>query len=56
MLRDETSEVDLVGPTLSSLKELCERAPQAMKANSEVLPKAIHGFMSAALQNVDDMR
>ncbi|KAN0065708.1 hypothetical protein ACQY0O_000838 [Thecaphora frezii] len=55
-LRDETSEVDLVGPTLSSLKDLCERAVRASKPGSELLQRAVHGFLSAALQYVDDMR
>ncbi|EPQ31133.1 uncharacterized protein PFL1_01322 [Pseudozyma flocculosa PF-1] len=56
MLRDETSEVDLVGPTLPSLKDLCERAARGCKPGSELLQRAVHGFLSAALQNVDDMR
>ena len=56
MLRDETSELDLVGPTLPSLKDLCQRAFRGLKPGSELLQRAVHGFLSAALQNVDEMR
>ncbi|PWN53232.1 hypothetical protein IE53DRAFT_199598 [Violaceomyces palustris] len=56
MLKDESSDVDLVGPTLSSLKELCERASKSTAPYSDLLQRSVHGFVSAALQNVDDMR
>lgn len=56
MLHDESSEVDLVGPTLPSLKTLCEQASKSVRAGSDLLQRAVHGFLSAALQNIDDMR
>ncbi len=56
MLKDETSEQDLVGPSLGSLKDLCERSAKSVRANSDVLQRAIHGFLSQALQHVDDLR
>lgn len=56
LLKDETSEVDLVGPTLPVLKALCERAFHARNGTLETLPRVINGMLSACLQNVDDMR
>lgn len=56
MLKDETSEQDLVGPTLGSLKDLCERSAKSIRPDSDVLQRAIHGFLSQALQHVDDLR
>ncbi|SJX63142.1 related to LAA1-AP-1 accessory protein involved in TGN-endosome transport [Sporisorium reilianum f. sp. reilianum] len=56
MLKDETSEQDLVGSSLGSLKDLCERSAKSVKPNSDVLQRAIHGFLSQALQHVDDLR
>ena len=56
LLKDETSEQDLVGPSLGSLKDLCERSAKSAKPNSDVLQRAIHGFVSQALQHVDDLR
>lgn len=56
LLKDETSEQDLVGASLSSLKDLCERSAKSVKPNSDVLQRAIHGLLSQALQHVDDLR
>ncbi|PWY99439.1 ARM repeat-containing protein [Testicularia cyperi] len=56
MLRDETSEQDLVGATLGSLKDLCERSAKSIHASSTTLQRSIHGFLSQALQNVEDLR
>ncbi|KAJ1026819.1 hypothetical protein NDA16_002116 [Ustilago loliicola] len=56
LLRDETSEQDLVGASLSSLKDLCERSAKSVKPNSDILQRAIHGLLSQALQHVDDLR
>ncbi|SAM82403.1 related to LAA1-AP-1 accessory protein involved in TGN-endosome transport [Ustilago bromivora] len=55
-LKDETSEQDLLAPSLSSLKNLCERSAKSVKPNSDVLQRAIHGLLSQALQHVDDLR
>ncbi|GAC76103.1 uncharacterized conserved protein [Moesziomyces antarcticus T-34] len=56
MLRDETSEHDIVGAALSPLKDLCERSARSVKPGSDVLQRAVHGFLSQALQHVDDLR
>ncbi|KAJ9479387.1 AP-1 accessory protein LAA1 [Pseudozyma hubeiensis] len=56
MLKDETSEQDLVSPSLGALKDLCERSAKSVKPNSDVLQRAIHGFLSQALQHVEDLR
>ncbi|UZJ56964.1 hypothetical protein CBS101457_006284 [Exobasidium rhododendri] len=53
LLRDESSEVDLVGPTLGSLRELCIRSAQV---SGEALQRSLHGFLSASLQTIDEMR
>ncbi|KAH9948465.1 ARM repeat-containing protein [Amylocystis lapponica] len=54
LLKDETSEADLVGPTLQSLKALLERPPSP--ADSEKYERVVHGLLSACLLNVDEMR
>ncbi|PCH43056.1 ARM repeat-containing protein [Wolfiporia cocos MD-104 SS10] len=55
LLKDETTEADLVGPTLQSLKALLERPPKdpdtALKFD-----KVVHGLLSACLVNIDEMR
>lgn len=57
LLRDETSEVDLAGPTLPILKALCDRGFSPKYGGKlELLPKVVNGMLSASLQNVEDMR
>lgn len=53
LLRDESSEVDLIGTTLASLRELSTRS---VAVSTDSLPRTIHGFLSASLQTIDDMR
>lgn len=53
LLRDESSEVDLVGPSLVSLRELCT---QSASVGGDSLTRSIHGFLSASVQTIDDMR
>ncbi|TFY58733.1 hypothetical protein EVJ58_g6238 [Rhodofomes roseus] len=55
LLKDESSEVDLVGPTLQSLKSLLEK-PADLVDTDEKYEKVIHGILSACLVNVDEMR
>ncbi|OBZ74420.1 HEAT repeat-containing protein 5B [Grifola frondosa] len=54
LLKDETSEVDLVGPTLQSLKSILERPPEWDPDNK--FGRVVHGLLSACLINVDEMR
>ncbi|KAI5476389.1 Armadillo-type fold domain containing protein [Pseudohyphozyma bogoriensis] len=56
LLKDEKTEVDLVGPTLPVLKTLCDRAFHFRNGTLVILPKVLNGMLSACLQNVDDMR
>jgi hypothetical protein len=56
LLRDESSEVDLVGPTLPILKMLCDRGFSLSHGTLAVLPTVVNGMLSACLQNVDDTR
>ncbi|PWN18626.1 ARM repeat-containing protein [Microstroma glucosiphilum] len=56
MLRDEHVEVDLVSPTLSTLKDICERSTATMRPSSDVVPRALHGFLSSALNAMDETR
>lgn len=56
LLKDETSEVDLVGPTLPVLKALCHRGFRFQNGELEVLPKVVNGMLSACLRNIEDVR
>ncbi|GBE87132.1 clathrin-coated vesicle protein [Sparassis crispa] len=55
LLRNETSEVDLVGPTLQSLKTLLE-GPSNLAELEDNYERVVHGLLSACLVNVDEMR
>ncbi|KAK4701730.1 HEAT repeat-containing protein 5, partial [Phenoliferia sp. Uapishka_3] len=56
LLKDETSEADLVGPTLPVLKLLCDRGFSLRNGPLVVLPRVVNGMLSACLQNVDNVR
>lgn len=56
LLKDETSLVDLVAPTLPILKALISRAFAPRHGTLAVLPKVANGMLSACLQNIDDVR
>lgn len=53
LLRNESSDVDLVGPTLASLKEICMAS---MSVYGDGLSRCVHGFLSANLNTLDEMR
>ncbi|KAG8826091.1 hypothetical protein FRC17_008413 [Serendipita sp. 399] len=53
LLKDETSEVDLVGPTLPALRAMME-APPTAQDRAESFGKLIHGFISCCLQNIEE--
>lgn len=55
LLKDETSEGDLVGPTLQSLKIILDHPPQDKKLGHDY-ERLVHGLLSACLINVDEMR
>lgn len=55
LLKDETSDIDLVGPTLQSLKILLEK-PGDLISTDDKYENVIHGLLSACLVNVDEMR
>ncbi|KDN46480.1 hypothetical protein K437DRAFT_268128 [Tilletiaria anomala UBC 951] len=53
LLRDELIDVDLITPTLPSLKALCEHLPSG---NLGSLQKAVHGLTSRAVETINNMR
>ncbi|EKM52639.1 uncharacterized protein PHACADRAFT_186750 [Phanerochaete carnosa HHB-10118-sp] len=55
LLTDEISEMDLVGPTLQSLKKLLEKVPEDDHERVKY-ERVVHGLLSACLLNIDAMR
>ena len=55
LLKDETSELDFVGPTLPALKALLDR-PTNLPDPDNKYGRLIHGLLSACLVNIDEMR
>jgi hypothetical protein len=55
LLKDEVTDIDLVGPTLQSLKKLLEKVPEDDHERLKY-EKVVHGLLSACLLNVDAMR
>ncbi|GAA5906312.1 AP-1 complex accessory protein LAA1 [Sporobolomyces salmoneus] len=57
LLKDEKLEVDLVGPSLSILKALCDRSLRSTdEVSASTIGKVLNGMMSACLMNIDEMR
>ncbi|KAG8730584.1 hypothetical protein FRC10_002585, partial [Ceratobasidium sp. 414] len=54
LLKDEYSEMELVGPTLQALRGLLLTDIKAI-AKEKMYPRIVHGLLSACLQNIDDM-
>ncbi|KAH9052913.1 clathrin-coated vesicle protein [Lactarius deliciosus] len=54
LLRDETSEIDFVGPTLPALKSLLTPGPNYEV--TEFFQRVVHGLLSSCLLNIDEMR
>ena len=55
LLKDETSEIDLVGPTFPALKALLN-LPVARPDNKERYNELIHALLSTCLRHIDGMR
>ncbi|KAJ7168806.1 clathrin-coated vesicle protein [Mycena filopes] len=54
LLKDESSEIDLAGPTLTALKSLLD-LPTISPDASDRYSRLVHGLISACLLNVDEM-
>ncbi|KAG8716699.1 hypothetical protein FRC08_008984 [Ceratobasidium sp. 394] len=54
LLKDEYSEMDIVGPTLQALRGLLLSDTKAI-AKENMYSRVVHGSLSACLQNIDDM-
>lgn len=57
LLKDESSEIDLVSPTLPALKNLLDvPVARANEAEKGRYSSVIHALLSACLLNIDSMR
>jgi hypothetical protein len=55
LLKDESSDIDLAGPTLPSLKAMLELPPDSAGTDSSY-SRVVHGLLSACLLHVEEMR
>ncbi len=56
MLKDESLEIDLVGPTLPALKQLLEVSlPKRIDQETQKGGQLIHALFSACIQNIDEI-
>jgi hypothetical protein len=56
LLKDESSEIDLIGPTLPALKILLDLLVIPDQEQRERYSRLIHALLSACLLNIDMMR
>jgi HEAT repeat-containing protein 5 len=56
LLKDESSEIDLVGPTLPALKALLSVPIYDTPDAKNKFGRLVHGLLSACLLHVDEMR
>ena len=56
LLKDETTEVDAITPTLPIFKTIIERSIAARAPGSDLITRIVHGMLSACLTNVDEVR
>lgn len=56
LLKDEISEIDLVGPTLPALKALLSLPVAPGPDNKERYNRLIHALLSTCLRHIDGMR
>lgn len=55
LLKDESSQVDVVGSTLPSLKNLLDKA-HSYASSSLIFGRVVHSVLSSGIANLDDMR
>jgi len=55
-LKDESSEIDLVGPTFPALKAILDLPRDIASDSQERYQRLVHGLLSSCLLNVDAMR
>jgi hypothetical protein len=56
LLKDETSEIDLVGPTFPALKALLNLPVAPGSDDKERYNRLIHALLSTCLRHIDGMR
>lgn len=56
LLKDETTEVDLVGPTLPALKALLDVTSGGVPVADVSFSRLVHGLISCCLQNIEETR
>ena len=56
LLKDETSEIDLVGPTFPALKALLNLPVAPGPDNKERYNQLVHALLSTCLRHIDVMR
>ncbi|EAU90073.2 clathrin-coated vesicle protein [Coprinopsis cinerea okayama7 len=55
LLKDESPEIDLVGPTLPAFKTLLDLPPAPGPGNKETYSQLMHALLSTCLRHVDEM-
>ncbi|KAG5653101.1 hypothetical protein H0H81_002326 [Sphagnurus paluster] len=55
LLKDESSEIDLVGPTLPALKSMLDLPPATSTGSQDVYVRLVHGLLSSCLLHIDAM-
>lgn len=56
LLKDESCDVDLLGPTLPALKLLLDFPSNSSSEAHDKYCQTVHGLLSACLLNIDAMR
>lgn len=56
LLRDEQIDGEVASGVLATLRDLCERSNRVRRPGSDVITRALHGFMSLAVNHVQDLR
>lgn len=56
LLKDETTEIDFVGPTLPALKALLDMPVLQTPGDKDRYSRLVNALLSACLLNIDSMR
>ncbi|CAO1623968.1 unnamed protein product [Parajaminaea phylloscopi] len=56
LLRDERIDSDVVSGALVGLRELCDRSGQVSLDDSEAATRAVHGFLSSAVNSIEELQ